>query len=347
LIEAGIEVEVLPLPLSVRAIRKDSLGVITIAKQLLAALHPVRYAGTVARFARKHNAALLHCNSLKADFYGALAGRIARMPVVWHVRDHIDPSYLPGPAVRLFRTLARSVPAAIITNSLSTTAKLFPRSLPPRRIVEAVYDGLTGRELQTPQPAPATEFRHCPPRIGIIGRIASWKGQHVFLEAARLLSEKQIAAQYFVLGSPLFGEEDYEAQLKRDAAPLGNRVQFLGFQSDIPAVLRDLDILVHASTSAEPFGQVVIEGMAEGLPVIGSDGGGVREIITSGENGILTPMGDAPALAEAIEHLIQNPGRASALARAGWVRAHEVFTAQHSADRIADVYDRVLRQPAR
>jgi glycosyltransferase involved in cell wall biosynthesis len=137
----------------------------------------------------------------------------------------------------------------------------------------------------------------------------------------------------------MFGEDEYEAELKRIAAPLGDSVQFLGFRSDVPAVLRDLDIFVHASTTPEPFGQVVIEAMAEGVPVIASDGGGVREIVEHGVSGLRTPMGDAAGLADAIEQLLADPARGNRLARAAHERVRTHFTASQNARKIEAVYD--------
>jgi glycosyltransferase involved in cell wall biosynthesis len=325
-----------------REIRKDSLGAAAIVGHAGTAMRLMRYAGTLARFARAHGAVALHCNSLKSDFYGALAGRMARLPVVWHVRDHIDPDYLPGPVVQLFRALARSVPSAIVTNSDSSTEKLFPGGVPKGKLVATIYDGLADRELNTPLPT-KVGFRHDPPRVGMVGRIVQWKGQHIFLQAARLLQERGIHAHYVIVGAPLFGEQAFETELHQMAEPLGESVEFLGFQSDIPAILANLDILIHASISPEPFGQVVIEGMAEGVPVIASDGGGVREIMAErGVDGMLTPMGDAPALADALGSLLSDPARAHQMACGGWKRVRTAFTARRTADGIAALYDRLL-----
>lgn len=351
-----IETHILPLSGEVREVRKDSLGGGGMLRHAGAGIAFVRYAFTIARFARAHQAFALHCNSLKADIYGCLAGRIARIPVIWHIRDHIDPSYLPGTAVRVLRALARTAPTFVIAISESVLEKLFPdpedrqKQLATR--AKIIHDGLAEWELKTPLPTLTSQWKNKPPRIGIVGRFVAWKGQHIFLQAAQQLQilqkagdnetadRKNGAEPVFVLvGKPMFGEEDYEAELKRIAAPLGDRVQFLGFRSDVPAVLRDLDIFVHASTTPEPFGQVVIEAMAEGIPVIASDGGGVREIIEEGVSGLRTPMGDAIALAEALDKLLADPAYAGRLAQAAHSRVRNHFTAFQNARNIEAVYD--------
>jgi glycosyltransferase involved in cell wall biosynthesis len=141
----------------------------------------------------------------------------------------------------------------------------------------------------------------------------------------------------------MFGEDAYEAELRRRVVELGiaSQVEFLGFRSDVPAVLRTLDILVHASTSADPCPNTVLEGMAEGLAVIGSDGGGVPEMIVEGETGLLAPMGDAEGLARAIESLLVDPARAQRMGQAGFVRVRQEFTAARVARQVEEIYERI------
>ncbi|GAB4466665.1 MAG: glycosyltransferase family 4 protein [Armatimonadaceae bacterium] len=339
--EIGVEVHILPLAENLREVRKDSLGGGAFLTKVGAAAAFAGYANTIARFARQRRVAILHCNSLKSDVYGAFAGQVARIPVLWHVRDHIDPTYLPAKAVKGFRAMARVLPQYVITNSESTLQKLFPAGsgkMPCR----AIYDGLADRELTIPEPPETMRWKNEVPVVAIVGRLVTWKGQHIFLEAAQRVVDKGIAANFWLIGGALFGETDYEARLKEIAAPLGEHVKFFGFRSNVSELLQKVDIMVHASITPEPFGQVVIEAMAEGVPVIGSDGGGVREIITPGKDGLLAPMGDAEALANELVALLKDPVRANRLARAGHRTVRERFTAAHNARQIEEVYREML-----
>jgi len=347
--EIEIETHVLPLSGKARDVRKDTLGGGALLRHAGAGAALFRYAFTVAQFARKRGASILHCNSLKSDLYGALAGRIAGIPVIWHIRDHIDPSYLPGPAVRVLRALVRWAPRYVLTNSESTLEKLFPdpvdRERQRKTRASVAYDGLADREFTTPAPILQKGWKHEVPRIAVVGRFVAWKGQHIFLEAASKLLQPgdnetgSIQAEFVLIGKALFGEEEYEAELKRLAEPLGEQVTFLGFRSDIPELLRSMDIFVHTSITPEPFGQVVIEAMAEGIPVIATDGGGVQEIVEDGISGWLTPMGDADALATALRTLLEDPVRAHNLACAGHTRVRAAFTAARTARTVESVYD--------
>src|SRR5207253_159447 len=125
-----------------------------------------------------------------------------------------------------------------------------------------------------------------------------------------------------------------------------DRVSFPGFVHDIPALLDDVDALVHASVIAEPFGQVVVEGMASGLPVIASAAGGPTEVITSEHNGILVPPGDVDALAVEMRRLRDSPELCHLLGVAAFERAHD-FAVEHVARQVQQAWSELLARKAR
>jgi glycosyltransferase involved in cell wall biosynthesis len=239
------------------------------------------------------------------------------------------------------RLAARHLPLCVVANSASTLETLRLTDAERTAIISC---GLTREYLERCWVAARS---NAIPRIGIVGRIAHWKGQDVFLEAAALLRREGFAAQFLIVGSALFGQDAFERQLRELAVKLRiqEHVEFLGF-SDVPAILRSLDVLVHASRIPEPFGQVIIEGLAAELPVIATDGGGAREIIEDGRTGLLVPMGDARALAGAVAQLLLHPERARSLAAAGREHALAHFTVEKSARRSEALYQRLLRAPA-
>jgi glycosyltransferase involved in cell wall biosynthesis len=337
LAQQAVETHVLPLDEKLRRVRKDSLGIAGLLGQLRSLGSLWRYARRLSGFARQQRADLIYSNSLKSDFYGALAARLAGLPVVWHVRDRIEGSYLPPAAVWLVKLLARHVPNCVVANSASTLATL---NLRGRRPAAIIASGLTREHIERCSAARQPDSM---PRIGIIGRIAPWKGQDVFLEAAALLLRSGVLARFRIVGAPLFGEEAFEQQLRALATTLGieAQVEFLGF-GDVPEVLRSLDVLVHASKMPEPFGQVIIEGMAAGLPVVATDGGGAREIIDNGRTGVLVPMGDAGALARALAQLLREPDQARQLAAAGRQHVLTHYSIERSARQSEALYAQLL-----
>lgn len=343
LVEAGIETHILLLDEGVGATRKDDLGL----RRLLnprAGLSVLRYASRLARFLKTSQAELLHTNSLKSDIIGGVAGRLARVPVLWHVRDRIATDYLPKPAVTGFRWLSRLLPNCVVTNSQATLDALEPsptrRSARARRL-QVVHDGIPTTA------APASASPASPPAgplIGLVGRLSPWKGQHVFLEAAAQVRKECPEARFQIIGSAMFGEEDYEAKIRqmRETLELQDCVEFTGFREDVPDLIRRMDVLVHASTIGEPFGQVVVEGMIAGKPVVATNGGGVPEIVQDGVTGWLVPMGESAPMAEAILKLLRDPQKAAQMGAAGRQRVLDHFSIELTARRVEAVYAQLI-----
>jgi glycosyltransferase involved in cell wall biosynthesis len=290
--EVGAQVEVMPLAEHARGLSK---GQVRPGMALAGAVaHVPGYVRAVARRLREHEPDLVHTVSLKASIYGVVAARLARLPVIWHLNDRLAADYLPRPAVGPMRLLARTLPSALVAPSAATLATV-GRPFRP---------GLRRAVLPPPVPIPArpSAVRDRVERVGIVGRITPWKGQHVFLEAfARAFPGPGVRAA--VIGSATFGEDAYERGLRAKVRALGieDRVDFTGFADDVGAELGRLDLLVHASVLPEPFGLVVIEGMAAGVPVLAADAGGPAEHIEDGREGLLFPPGDVGALARVME----------------------------------------------
>ena len=339
--EAGVQVQILPLAPSIVETRKGNLGFGTLFR-LKDLLRMVVYILTLARFIRRNRYDLVHTNSLKADIIGGLAARLAGVRLVWHVRDRIDDDYLPRPVVVAFRTLCRLIPDHVIAVSHATLATIDPARRPAQhrcksRRMHVVHDGIDGELFRAAPPA----LRNGVTRIGLVGRISPFKGQHIFLEAAAAIRARFPNARFQIIGGALFAEDDYEARIRDMAASprLKHAVEFTGFRSDVPALISKLDILVHASTTGEPFGQVLVEGMAAGKPVVATRGGGVPEIVQDGVTGLLVPMSDPHAMARAICHLLENPNLAADMGRQGQQRALSCFSVNFTAAGVERVYE--------
>lgn len=307
LVRAGVSVEVMALRESARGLRKDA--VTAHAVPFGAVLATITYVVRLALHLRRLHPDLVHANSLKAGVYGSLAARLAGVPVVWHVRDRIASDYLPVMAVRCMRTMIGRLPAAVIANSRETATTLGTRARPVV-VSEAIVAPATVTVTAPRPPRPLT--------VGMIGRFTPWKGQDLFLRAfAQAFPEGD--ERCVLIGAPLFGEEAYERQLRERATELGlaDRAEFRGFRTDIWSELVRLDLLVHASLVPEPFGQVVLEGMAAGVAVIAADAGGPSEVIEPEVSGVLYRMGDEAALARAMRALRDDPKNRARLVDGG------------------------------
>ena len=333
LAKAGISSEVLPMAERTRDMRKDAVTVRSIRPAMV--FDTTRYVLRLARRLRQLRPDIVHTNSLKAGVYGSVAARLAGVPVVWHVRDRIATDYLPAAAVWGIRLMTRRLASAVVANSRATMDTLDPRAHPV--IVHSVVPKVTA------PPAGRDGRLDGPLTVGLIGRVAPWKGQDLFLRAfAEAFPEGE--ARCVLVGAPMFGEDEYERDLRALSTQLGlgARAEFSGFRADVWSELARMDILVHASCIPEPFGQVVLEGMAAGVPVIAADAGGPSELITHDRNGVLYPMGDQSALATAMRELGSDPERRKRLAVGGLASA-----ADYHPDAVAERLQRLYRSLAR
>ncbi len=256
-------------------------------------------------------------NELPLNFHVADAARSLGLPVIAHLRG-VKPLRLPH------RRFAPHLSAGIAISDFVRDHYLaagFPAGL-----VHRVHNGIDPAEYPFVEPAAAI-----PPDGGsllFLGRLAGWKGADTLLEAAARLARTRSKITVTVAGDgPVRGDMEARAA----ALGLGGRVRFTGFVARTLPLLRAADLLVHTSTEPEPFGRVLLEGMASGVPVVASDLGATREIVTDGVDGFLAPAGDAAALATRIETVLASGDRA-AIARRARVTVETRFTTEQMVD---------------
>jgi len=333
----SIVVEVMSMDNVVRDVRRSQVSspLASARAAAVAFTYSVRLAQRL-RFLRPD---IVHTNSLKAGFYGSVAARLARVPVVWHLRDRIARDYLPLYAVVLTRAALWVLPSVVVCNSDATRQTAGPAGRGARVVPSCTTIDVSDRNVKF-----GSDYAGDQTVIfGIVGRLAEWKGQHIFLRALATVAESGLPVRGRIIGSALFGEDEYADSLVRLAADLriGELVEFRGFREDVASELSTIDVLVHASTIPEPFGQVVVEGMAAGLPVIASDAGGVREIITSGIDGLLVNCNDAAHLSAAMESLAADEDLRERLGEAAIARA-TYFSSTSVGRMMDDIYRAVV-----
>ncbi len=299
--------------------------------------------GSVRRLARlARGVDAVHSNSLWTHLDCAVAGQIARRPVVLELHDLVRPGLgrlVLKAASRLSAgTVAISRAVALTVGSPNGRLRVVPQAVDTGRFHPGAADTswrdrLSGRPDQ--------------PIVGVVGRIDPEKGIRTVVQAMAMLAGVAGRSHLAVVGAPALDDGAYDAALRAEAsALLGDRSRFVGPVDDVPAVLRSLDVLVNASTS-EPFGLSVLEAQASGVPVIGTNAGGIPEFVTDGKTGLLVAPGRPGELAAALSRILDAPALRSQLAAAGRENAVAHHTLEARADALVEVYRAVAGPGAR
>ena len=322
--EEGVAAEVLLSARDLLGVRKQG-GFREALRVVPALLRTVRQ---LAQRARAYD--LIYANSQKALVASALAGTWVRRPVVWNLHDLLTAEHFSAVNRRVAVALANGLTKRVIANS-QASLDAFAAAGGDVSKGGIVYNGIDAARFQG-----AGEERNRlrrslgvegVPVVGVFSRLARWKGQHVLIEALSRLED----AHVLLVGEALFGEDDtYARRLRRqvEQGGLENRVHFLGFRDDVPALMQLCDVVAHTSVAPEPFGRVVVEAMLAETPVVASRAGGPLEIVDHERTGLLVQPGDAGALAVALRRLLENPVFASTLATSARKEARKRFSVE-------------------
>jgi glycosyltransferase involved in cell wall biosynthesis len=273
----------------------------------------------LARLLRRRRPDLIINWSPKTQLYGAPAALLAGMRdrVIWW--QHGIPTH------HWMDRCATLLPAIAVGCSSRAAAREQARMFPTRRTFVAAPGTpvpSSGSEQVLPELSPLA------PVVGVVGRLQPWKGQHRVLAAQALLRERGQDLHLVIVGGDAYGlSSDYAASLPSLVGELGlsGAVTMTGHVPDAGPYIERMDILVNASDD-EPFGIVLLEGMARGVAVVAIDSGGPPEIIDDRETGLLSRSGEPADLADTLGALLAAPDLRRELARAGRERFLHDFT---------------------
>ena len=274
-----------------------------------------------------------------------VGSRLAGVPCLCHVRNF-------DPLTWLDRRLARWV-AQFIFISRAVAEGYASQGLVPTWS-EVIPNAIGSEAFASPQETQAIRRRLGWSDHNFIvvntGRLVRWKGQDIFLQAMARVADVAPHLRCFIVGEPdgdanslAFAEE---LKVLAESLGLAERVTFTGFRDDALQLMKASDVVVHSASTPEPFGRVIIEGMAAGKPVVATRAGGVVDIIEDGYDGLLVPPRDSQAMAEAVLAVQADPVWAGRLGGRALVKVRRQFTLDQHAERVQRVYQRVWDRTA-
>jgi glycosyltransferase involved in cell wall biosynthesis len=281
-------------------------------------------------------------NTVISDTPGIHAARACGIPAISHVRTF-------GELTQLSVSIARSV-KVFICISTAVRDHLVKCGIDAERcvVIPNAVDLDRFDDAETAAAPIREEFgwNSTDKVFALVGRLVSWKGQEYFIRAIAKARASDSSIRGLLVGDDVeTGERDqFVAAIHSliEELNVGDAIGFTGHRTDVPNIMKAADVVVCASSKPEPFGRVIIESMAVGTPVIATDAGGVTDIIDDGKNGILVPIMNSDAMAEAMLQVTNDVEFERAIRAAGLRSVADQFTVAMHVGRISEIYQDTL-----
>lgn len=289
--ETGAQTLIMPIPV----LRKSKMSV---AGLISLAWETARSTPSILRLLRRYSPDVVYISTVTIPWVAVVA-KLLGQPAICHVHEAEDTASRP---IRIGLSAQLLLSRRVIANS-NSCRDLILRDIPLLgHRTSVIYNGVTG---PTTEPTPPRQTLTGPIRLVLVGRIAPRKGTDVAVEALGILVRRGLDVTLDLVGGAFADYEWFEDDLRRVAAGAGvsGRIRRRGVIAQVWDTLDSADIALVPSR-AEPFGNVAVEAQLAARPVVASAVQGLNEIIDDGRNGRLVEPGNAVALADSIQAVI-------------------------------------------
>ena len=298
-------------------------------------LHAARTIYRQARLLKQRKIDLVHANCFPWNSDLVVAAGIVGIPVILHVHNHFD-----VPFRNLTRFAARKV--LFCSDAVMRETGNLDRVRATSEVLHNVIDvdpSKRGHSIRQ-----SLQLNEDDIAIGTVAQIVHRKGIDILLETARVLLRERKNLIFVIAGPQMDREEEFGRRMlaMAKAPELNGRVRFLGSRADIPDVMASLDVFF-LPTRAEPFGIVILEAMAAGLPIVASKVGGIPEILNSPEIGTLVDPLTPEAFANALRELLSRSDRGRSMGEKARESLTDRFDTVTGGAHLQKIYLEVLR----
>lgn len=284
---------------------------------------------------------LIHANGSRAMLLSGLAAFISGVPCFWHLRVSDKSDYILDRCLFILAKRVIAISSAVVERLSWARKKEKIRLIPNGVDISSFHPKNKKYRNEI-----CTELGFNPkfPIVSTICQLAHWKHVEVFIKAAANILLAQPQAQFIVCGREVHGSEGYQNMLENLAKSLGVRkkIIFTGFRPDVHKILGASDIFVLSSVG-EAFGRVIIEAMANEVPVIATRSGGIPDIIEHGRTGFMFEPEDHRSLGQLAINILKDEALAKKIARTARNMVVKHFSIISHRDKIQSLYEEILR----
>ena len=318
----------------VRLVRKILNYLLSLVRVLLNSLYLAR----LSRVIIKEKVAVIHVNNGMNNLASVLAAVLLRRSFVVHIHGRDNPGFIQRrliSRVSRFIVISEYVKERLVKNGFPEDRMIvIPNPVRPEPVLQDEVKGLRKHY----------GIKENDRVLGIVGRIVRWKGHVEFLQAANIVMKTIPELKLLIVGDYSDGEKAYQDKITSmvEEGDFKDRVIFTGYVKNVGEHYSLMDVCVHASIEPEPFGLVITEAMSYGVPVVASDRGAPREIITDGEDGYLVNPEASGVFAERIIGLLANEDQRCRMGEKGKEHVLKYYPLGAYGRKMERVYQEVL-----
>lgn len=311
----------------------------------------------LVRYFRRERFDIVHTHTVKPGLLGRLAAAIAGVPIIIHTVHglYLHDTLMSPWQYHFFKaleTFGSKLSHGILSQNRADIHTMTTRGICPPSKIEFLGNGIDLSRFNPEHDTPDAKMRlraslGIRPHefvVGYMGRLVREKGIFEYIEAARLLKSRGVPAKYIVVGMPRQTDNSITPQQMIAEYGLENDVLLLGYRDDIPALMSILNVIVLPSHGVEGIPRVLMEAAAMGVPAVATDARGNNEAIEHGKTGLLVPLYDSRAVADAIYHILYHPEEAREMSTAARERARNHFDEHFFFWKTDLLYRRLIRE---
>lgn len=305
-------------------------------------VYDLRLLREMSRLIDRERVDLIHSQLPGQNFYSSIAGFLRARKTVVTYQGASELTRLRGWKGNIRHAVVGKLADAVVAVSDDIGALLRRAHYPPAKVLR-IYNAIDVEKLQVAGNGHLRHKLNLPKGSRLVGTVANIrapKGYEFLIRAARVVVDRIPEAHFVAVGDidPVLSQPLFELV---NQLGLQDRFHFLGFRSDIPEILNELDVFVLASTS-EGLPLALLEALAAGRPSVATRCGGPEEVISDGVNGRLIPSKDPGSIAAAVIELLTNRQLALGFAQAGRAKVYSEFTLGKMVEQYEGLYERLL-----
>ena len=319
-------------------LRRKNLSLSGMSQYFIMLIKSIKF---INNLIKEKNIDIVYTNT-SVIFAGGISAKFCKVKSVWHIREIIKSKYerfIVSKIVNIFSDyiIANSKATAEAISKNKDKVKVIYNAIDIEKDINLEYIDEAYNEVA------ATVVRsNNKIKVGMAGRINRWKGQKLFVDMAKLVSQDNDNVEFLIAGNVYKGEDYILDDLKEYILESGvkDKIGLLGQVDNMNSFYKNIDIFILPSIQPEPFGLVVIEAMNNKLPVVATNHGGPVEIIENNIDGFLVDYKDAKEMAQVVNKLIKDKDLRNYIAANAEKKVKKQFNVNRYVDEISCILDR-------